>query len=238
MYAVTSITDSTNQTYIMPIEYQPIALHKEIIKSGIFEKIKKSIKRRNEKREVWIPLTAEMEAIYFEHNNMQFDGVLLEKLEKNNEEDVDDENLRQIQKKPNKTKLIDKFSVDKFSKNTTNVSQWLNTFETECERLEVNTDIEKIEMLRLLLEDACKDCYSSMIIKHTIDSDSAIWKKSLNETFADKGWSPIRYAMNFKYLQGSLLDYALKKERLLLEINKAIDKCTLIDIIATRYRTT
>lgn len=113
------------------------------------------------------------------------------------------------------------------------MSQWLNTFETECERLEVNTDIEKIEMLRLLLEDACKDWYSSMIIKHTIDSDWAIWKKSLNETFADRGWSPIRYAMNFKYLQGSLLDYALKKERLLLEINKAIDKCTLIDIIAT-----
>lgn len=105
MYAVTSITDSTNQTYIMPIEYQPIALHKEIIKSGIFEKIKKSIKRRNEKREVWIPLTAEMEAIYFEDNNVQFDGFLLEKLEKNNEEDVDDENLRQIQKKTKQNQI-------------------------------------------------------------------------------------------------------------------------------------
>lgn len=72
-----------------------------------------------------------------------------------------------------------------------------------------------------------------MIIKHTIDSNWSVWKKSLSETFADKGWLPIRYAMNFKYIQGSMLEYALKKERLLLEINKSIDTQTLIYLIAT-----
>lgn len=49
----------------------------------------------------------------------------------------------------------------------------------------------------------------------------------------NKGWSPIRYAILFKYRQGSLLEYALRKERLLLEINKLIDKPTLIDLIVT-----
>ncbi|CAH2095761.1 unnamed protein product [Euphydryas editha] len=72
-----------------------------------------------------------------------------------------------------------------------------------------------------------------MIIKYTIDSDWAVWKKSSSETFTDKGWSPIRYAMNFKYIRGSMLEYALKKERLLLEINKLIDTQILIYLIAT-----
>lgn len=39
--------------------------------------------------------------------------------------------------------------------------------------------------------------------------------------------------MNFKYIQGSMLEYALKKERLVLEINKSIDTQTLIYLIAT-----
>lgn len=36
----------------------------------------------------------------------------------------------------------------------------------------------------------------------------------------------------FKHNSGSLLDHALKKERILLELNKSIDKKTLIDLIA------
>jgi len=72
-----------------------------------------------------------------------------------------------------------------------------------------------------------------MITKHTIDSGWSVWKKSLSETFADKSWSPIRYDNNFKYIQRSMLEYALKKDRLLLEINKSIDIQTLIYLIAT-----
>lgn len=123
--------------------------------------------------------------------------------------------------------------MEKFSRNTTNVQQWLDTFESECARLQINTDLQKVQMLRLLLEDTCIDWYTSMLIKHTIDSDWSVWRRSLNETFADKSWSPVRYAMNFKYIQGSMLEYALKKERLLLEINKTIDTQTLIYLIAT-----
>ena len=51
-------------------------------------------------------------------------------------------------------------------------------------------------------------------------------------TYANKGWSQIRYAMAFKYQTGSLLEYAVKKERLLLEVTKEIDTRTLIDLTA------
>lgn len=38
--------------------------------------------------------------------------------------------------------------------------------------------------------------------------------------------------MSFKYLTGSLLEYAVRKEKQLLEVRKMIDKGTLINLIA------
>ncbi|KAK0071350.1 hypothetical protein PV325_013062, partial [Microctonus aethiopoides] len=58
-------------------------------------------------------------------------------------------------------------------------------------------------------------------------------EKFVMDKFTNKGWSPRKYAISFKYINGPLLDYALKKERILLEINKNIDSTTLIDLIAT-----
>lgn len=231
IYAITSITDTQNQTFAVPREYQPVHLHKEILKHEIFDKIKKSLQKRHDKRQVWITLTKEMKSIYLDDDNLQFDGFLLEKLEQGHELVSTEPTL--LRKTENKTRLAAEFSIEKFSRNTTNVNQWLDTFESECARLQIDTDLQKVEILRLLLENTCTDWYTSMIIKHTIDSNWSVWKKSLIETFADKGWSPIRYAMNFKYIQGSMLEYALKKERLLLEINKLIDTQTLIYLIAT-----
>ncbi|KAF9424312.1 hypothetical protein HW555_000451 [Spodoptera exigua] len=74
--------------------------------------------------------------------------------------------------------------------------------------------------------------YSCMLIKFTVESEWIKWEKNFCETFGNKGWSPIRYALGFKYQSGSLLEYALKKEKLLLEVRKTIDTGTLIDLIA------
>ena len=43
----------------------------------------------------------------------------------------------------------------------------------------------------------------------------------------------ISYAINFKYQAGSLLDWTIKKEILLLEIRESIDIGILIDLIAS-----
>lgn len=225
IYGLISIEDAQQNRYNIPREFQPISLHGELIKTTIFNLVKNTIKKRYEKRAVWITLTPELEEIYWDNKNMQFDGFLLEK--------VETEELKHVEKKQNKLKLVDKFSIEKFSKTTTNVSQWLAFFDKECHRLDLSTDTERIEMLRLMLDDTCKDWYSSMLIKHTVESDWALWEESLKETYADKGWSPVKYAINFKYLKGSILDYALKNERLLLELNSSIATSLLIDIIAS-----
>ena len=169
IYAITSITDTQNQTFAVPREYQSVQLHKEILKHELFDKIKKSLQKRHDKRQVWITLTKEMKSTYLDDDNLQFDGFLLEKLEQSHEMLSTEPTL--LKKTINKTRLLAEFSIEKFSRNTTNVNQWLDTFESECARLQIDTDLEKIEILKLLLEDSCTDWYTSMIIKHTIDSD-------------------------------------------------------------------
>lgn len=170
---------------------------------------------------------------------------MLETAEEKNENATTEENLTELlkylkvnekgdrQQQKNKLKLVEKFVSEKFSGKITNVHQWLNNFESECTRLEIITDMDKIEMLKLPMEESTMDWYNSMIIKNSIDSEWIIWKNSLCETFSNKGWSPVRYAFNYRYKQGSILEYALKKERLLLEINKSIDTQTLINLITT-----
>lgn len=251
IYAITSITNGSNQTFIIPEQYQHMDVHKEIMKSEVFKKIKNSLKNRHDKRQVWITLTEEMKTRYIdESGNIAIENYLLEEIPYQQQSTSQsktqvpqvDENLVKIleklsQKKEennesNLNKVSEKFVIDKFNGKNMNITQWITTFESECDRLKITEDIEKIEILRLFLVDSCKDWYSSMLIKNSLDSKWEIWKETFLESFADKGWSSIMYALNYKFLNNSLLDYALKKERILLETNKNIDKITLINLIA------
>lgn len=111
------------------------------------------------------------------------------------------------------------------------MTQWLETFEKECERFKINEDETKIELLRLFLDGTCQDWYVSTLKKEEHGSDWIKWTQSLKDTFSKKGWSSRTYAHYFRYKEGSLVQYALKKERLLLEVNKNMDMDTIIDRI-------
>lgn len=76
---------------------------------------------------------------------------------------------------------------------------------------------------------SCLDWYGSMIIKLVMNSGWSTWKNKFCELFENKGWTSVTFALLFNYRNGSLLDYA-KKKKLLLDIGKLIDTCTLVDI--------
>lgn len=246
---ITSIMDADKNVFLIPEQLQPVKLHDVVIKTQIFQKVKATLQRRHEKRQVWISVTPELRDTYVdEDGNMQFRGYLLEEVISKTQQPVfmnetstealtrileNFAELKKESKQSNWKKLSEKFVIDKFTKKTSNVTQWMIIFESECTRIGIDEDIQKIQVFRLFLDDSCQDWYNSMLIKYTINSEWGIWKKSFCETYVNKGWTPIRYAILFKYRQGSLLEYAIKKERLLLEINKLIDKPTLIDLIVT-----
>lgn len=138
----------------------------------------------------------------------------------------------QKSKVENLGKIAKNFMIEKFDGKNANACQWIKEFEKECERNLIIEDKKKIEILKNFLEGSSADWYTSMVLKFSVQSQWKTWRDNFCETFGNKGWSSIRYAYLFKYQGGSLLDYALKKEKLLLQINKGMDQDTLMNLIA------
>ncbi|CAH0547050.1 unnamed protein product [Brassicogethes aeneus] len=187
-------------------------------------------------------MTEELKRIYFdEDGNIQFGDQFLEEIDQEQQKKEMGTLERLVEKlientqtngQPSLKNIADKFVIDKFTSKNSNANQWIDIFEKECTRFNVESNEKKIEILRLFMDKPCGDWYSSMIIKLTINSEWSEWKNKFCETFANKGWNPVTYAINYKYKEGALLDYAMKKEKLVLDMRRSIDTGTLIDLIA------
>ena len=148
---------------------------------------------------------------------------ILEKLMETSQKKEGEKNLKQI---------ADKYMIEKFTSRHSNAKQWIETFEKECTRFDITKDEMKIEILRLFLDKSCSDWHCATLTKLTVTARWTEWKERFLETFADKGWSTVTYALSFRYKEGSLIDYAMRKERLLLDMNKNMDTKTLTTLIA------
>lgn len=245
---LTSIGTQDGRSFAVPDEYQPTTLHKELITSQAYIRVKNTLVKRNQFRKIWITLTENLKKVYLdEDDNLLFENFYLEevseKLTETPTTSTSEDTIKKLLEKvleskeqnsevKHLNKIAADFMIDKFDEKTSNASQWIELFEKECTRCTVIEDRKKIEILKFFLEKCSADWYTSMILKYSIESEWNNWKKIFIETFGNKGWSPIRYAFNFKYQSGSLLEYALKKEKLLLQIRKSMDTATLIDLIA------
>lgn len=242
LIAITSISTEQGERYAIPDELIYADFHEELRNTDVFKKVRDSLKKRHGELKIWITLSEKLKETYLDdEGNIEFKGKylqqilqenvkersdlakILEKLVEKSEKKEEDQNLQHI---------VNKFVLEKFNFKTSNVRQWLDTFEKECERFKIEKDTTKIELLRLFLDGTCQDWYTSTVIKGQHENDWQTWKKTLIETFSSKGWSNRAYAHYFKYKEGSLVQYAIKKERLLLEINKKMDEDTIIDRIA------
>ncbi|XP_045492414.1 uncharacterized protein LOC123691873 [Colias croceus] len=212
---ITSIETTDGRIFNIPDDLKPASKHTSLISSDVFTKIKNSLKKRHQTRAVWIPLNTDLRNIYLdEGENLQFGDQYLEEITRETVPLLSN-NKNTTTENKNISKVAERFMIEKFSNKNSNVNQWITVFESECERFEILEDKEKIEILKHLLEKQCIDWYTSMLIKLTVNSNWIEWKENLCETYGNKGWTQERYAFNFKYQAGSLLEYATKKERLL-----------------------
>lgn len=223
LMTITSITTEAKETYAIPEELQQISFHKEVSTTTIYNMVKSSLKKRHQFRKVWIPLTEELKKVYMDdYDNMLFANQCLEEItskpantmiqeEKDSLNALNLNTLKlletlvgnaQVPRDQNLKNISEKFVLEKFTSKDLNARHWINNFEKECIRFDVNEDHKKIEILRLFMDKSCTDWYSSMIIKLTGDSEWKIWKNKFCETFSSKGWNPVTYALLYKYRDG------------------------------------
>ena len=94
----------------------------------------------------------------------------------------------------------------------------------------IKSNEEKVKGLRNYLGKTAERWYQTNLLKaegHNWED----WKEAFLKTFKNKGWSAIRYAYNFKYLSGSFVEYAIEKERLILEVKRKMDEEVRIHLI-------
>uniref|UniRef100_A0ABD2WYG3 Uncharacterized protein n=1 Tax=Trichogramma kaykai TaxID=54128 RepID=A0ABD2WYG3_9HYME len=239
---ITKITLENGESYSFTEANMNISHHVQLKKTKTFGLWKETI-RRHDRKSLWFMLIKELEDAYFdEAGNVLFKNTFLDKITEDQKIEGADLNLKGLleqltiseKKKSNSKDLKDiaeKVLLEKFTSRTLNVKQWMETFEKECTRFEIVQDEMKIELLRLVLDKSCTDWYQATVSKLGQVNKWNEWKRRILDTFADKGWNSWRYAVAFRYKEGMLIDYAIKKEKLLLEVNKSMDQASLIALI-------
>ena len=119
--------------------------------------------------------------------------------------------------------------LEKLDAKSLNAFTWIQQFESECKRLKVPEE-RNYEAIRLFVEDIANDWYSAESISLQTTSWKT-WKQSFLHAFAPKGWNLARTAFSFRFLSGSLADYAIRKLNLLVHLNSKMDEETKINLI-------
>ena len=235
---------SDNLVYAFPEEHQGEKSHKELSQITLIKSAFKSMSKEGHFRNVNITLSDEIKKLYIdEDNNFIFKDFFLEESTEGSldssirsridEDKTDTLNNLDLEIKRKENILLDiekKFNLNKFYGIQQNAAEWLKFFEIECERHKIYDSIMKIQIIRFFLEGNSKEWYRSNL-KKISDNDWSKWTKSFLLIYAKRGWAEVRYAYKFKYIDGSIIDYSLKKESLLLDAEPSISEVSKINHI-------
>lgn len=218
--------------YVFPENCQPESFHPTLFEKPIVKNAAKSIKKLGQYRNIILTLDDALLAEYMdEEGNFRYNDFYLEeyallptlpetKPETRPDVKPNDDILEQVEKA---------FSIDKFDGNM-KATDWWNDFEAECERFGVTSKEQKVKCLRLFVRSTAEEWFKASAVKLQ-NEDWSSWRDSFLKVFGDKGWSKVRYVYDFKYVSGSLLHYAVKKERLLLELERQMTEFSRINSI-------
>lgn len=209
-----------SECYRIPEEFQALENHPELLKHNTIIYARNSITKVGQYRNIVLKVTDELRRIYWdeEQNFIFMERVLEEftpKKENHNSVEVDSEefSLKDL------SKLEKRSSINKFNKANQKAADWMRDFELECSRFGITPDEMKIRALKYFVQDVSEDWYRASLTQFPMD-DFEMWKNSFLAVFGERGWTRVEYALGFKYLVGSYADYAMKKLRLLLEVER------------------
>lgn len=225
--------------YHIPEDFQKVsAYHTALAAVGPVKSALNAIKNRGHYRTVKVTVSQEIAGTYLDSDeNFVFRGLMLEEVVVGTTNYPSDPKMAELAlclqrfKPPESVKdILEHFLVEKFSPKNRNVKAWCELFEKESSRFNL-TGTKQIEVFKSCLDPTMSDWFAVGQRKLSISADWEQWKELLVSTYADSSWKPIRYAYLFKHLSGSLLDYAVKKERMLLELDRDLPQLVILDLI-------
>ncbi len=223
----------------IPIEYQRVTTHHNALTAiGPVKSAMNVITKRGQYRTINATIPKAVADLYLDKDdNLVFKGIMLEEVEVGSEFHPPDPKLAELadcfQKfKPSESvkDIMKHFLIEKFSPKNKNVEAWCDIFEKESSRF-LLSGAKQIEVFKSCLDVSMNDWFAVSQRKLSISADWTEWKELLLTTFSDSSWKPIRYAFNYRYLSGSLIDYAIKKERILLELDRNLPSLVILDLI-------
>lgn len=235
VYCVDSIKRPDDEIrYKIPKQFQPAKYHAALFELPIVRTAIKNMTKAGHYRNLRLTLTGPLVTKYADGDgNFVFEEFYLEETTEDTRTASEEATLSQNSIKSSREDILrnieKKFSIEKF-KGKQKPEDWIETFETECVRYEVQEDVLKVKCLRLFLQERALDWYDALAMKNTKD-DWRAWETSFKKVFAAKGWSQVRYAYSFRFMTGSLIEYALRKEKLVLEVESRMTEISRINLI-------
>uniref|UniRef100_A0A1B6DSS3 Ty3 transposon capsid-like protein domain-containing protein n=1 Tax=Clastoptera arizonana TaxID=38151 RepID=A0A1B6DSS3_9HEMI len=209
------------EIFLFPEEKQTNVHHVELFNNIVVKGVVKSLKLRNKFRNVIITLDEELKSIYLdEEGNVTLHDEYLEETPPTQINNVNTKSARS---------LVKDIVLEKFNGSNFNANSWLKLFIKECIRVDIPEN-KYAEILRLFLENSALDWFSIYAKDNDLEKWD-LWNNSFLETFAVQSWAELAYAYNFKYFNGSFLEFALKKRNLLLEADETMSINTQINLI-------
>lgn len=222
------------EIFLFPPNMQTNVHHKLLFDHPVTKGVVKSLKARNKFRNVTITLTeGDLRDTYLDQEgNVVFNEYYLE-TDTACTPSVSFPSHTPIQEKTIHSISKD-FTLEKFNGKNYNAEAWLKSFVAECARLNV-PESKYPEVLRLFVDETAMEWYSVFLKSNTVSQTWEFWNNSFIDTFNKKSWSEIEYAYTFKYFNGQILDFALKKRSLILDVDPDLTIKSQINLIIIAF---
>lgn len=219
------------EIFVFPRDKRTNTQHVVLFNNDIVKRVVASSKTRNKFRNVVITLTDELSAAYLdEEGNFMFNNEYFEEVSHQAEQPSTQQILSAAAVTEKTTTSIAKDIVlEKFNGENAKASTWVQLFTQECDRVGLKKD-KYVETLKLFLEGSALNWFA-VIMKQCQLTNWEEWNNSFIDTFSSQSWVAVAYAFNFKYLNGSLLEFALKKMSLILEVDEDLTVSSQINLI-------
>ncbi|KAL3277804.1 hypothetical protein HHI36_013146 [Cryptolaemus montrouzieri] len=195
-------------------EHHPVLFGTTIVKNVI-----KGLKIRGKFRNIRITLADELQQEYLDkEGNVCFHDQYLDEVQGYVNPNPTAPQISRTNLDTNKPihSVVKDLILEKFNGKNQNAKTFLSILAKECERLNIESS-RYSEVLRLFVEGPALDWYLTFLKINSFSYEWEFWQNSFLDTFSEVGWTEINYAYTFRYLNGSLLDYALKKLNLLID---------------------